>query len=240
MATLTRTRAVTYPSSDGKPMAETDYHVALIVQSLSLLQDYYSDRDDVYIAGNNFVYYEEGNPKQRLSPDTYLVFGVQRGLRDSYKVWEEGQFPDLVIEYTSKKTRKEDMTKKFAIYRDVWRVKEYFLFDPRADYLKASPTGYRLMGDEFVPIERVQGRLESQVLGFTLERDRNELLFRDARTGERIRDRDQQKLQIAESERREAERLRAVEAAKRREAEAEIERLQAIVASLQADGRRTD
>ena len=33
-------------------------------------------RPDVYVSGNNFVYYEEGDPKKRVSPDCYVVFGV--------------------------------------------------------------------------------------------------------------------------------------------------------------------
>src|SRR5437588_1582654 len=99
-------RPVIYPSSDGKPMAETEYHVNLMTYFISALKTRYAHRDDVYVMGNNFIYYEEGNPKVRLSPDTYVVFGVPKRIRDSYKVWEEGgKFPDVVFEFTSKKTR---------------------------------------------------------------------------------------------------------------------------------------
>jgi len=42
----------------------------------------------------------------------------------------------VVIEYTSKTTRKEDQHTKFVLYRDTLKVKELFLFDPFGDYLQ--------------------------------------------------------------------------------------------------------
>ena len=43
---------VYYPSSDGKPMAETDYHVLAIRLLLDALEDVFATRNDVYVAGN--------------------------------------------------------------------------------------------------------------------------------------------------------------------------------------------
>ena len=45
------------------------------------LKTYYAGRPDVYVAGNNFVFWEEGNPKARISPDAYVVFGSTPHLR---------------------------------------------------------------------------------------------------------------------------------------------------------------
>ncbi len=102
-----RLRRVVYPVRDGQPMAETDKHADLLSYGKDALRLFYQNRrDSVYVSGNNFVFYEEGNPHARLSPDVYVVFGVAMRQRDSYKIWEEGgHAPAVVIELTSKKTQ---------------------------------------------------------------------------------------------------------------------------------------
>jgi hypothetical protein len=106
-------KVVVYPSSDGKPMAETDQHRNLTVYVIEALKARYADRPDVYVSGDNFIFYQEGDPRKRVSPDAYVVFGVPMRERDSYKAWEEGgRLPDVVFEFTSRKTRHEDTHKK--------------------------------------------------------------------------------------------------------------------------------
>lgn len=39
-----------------------------------------------YVAGNLFVYYEEGDPTQVVAPDVFVVKGVPRQKRRTYKV----------------------------------------------------------------------------------------------------------------------------------------------------------
>src|SRR5690242_8713151 len=134
---LAKPRPVYYPTSDGKPMAETRLHQDLIIYCLEALRYRYKDRPDVEIAGNNFIYFEQGNPKARVSPDCYVVFGVEKRLRDSYMVWREGgKLPSVVFEITSRKTQKEDVQKKRPLYEQALKVPEYFQFDPTGDYLK--------------------------------------------------------------------------------------------------------
>ena len=54
---------VVYPESDGKPMAETDLHRSEMLALLDALEERYRAEANVYVTGNNFLYYEEGNPK---------------------------------------------------------------------------------------------------------------------------------------------------------------------------------
>src|SRR5262249_5224635 len=96
---------------------------------------------------------------------------------------EEGKAPEAAIELTSKSTRREDLGKKMAIYRDVLKVKEYFLFDPHREYLKPPLQGYRLRQGDYRPIKPVAGRLPSQVLGLHLEADGGVLRLYDPATG---------------------------------------------------------
>ena len=141
MATAPRPRVgrqVDYPTSDGRPMAETDVHRDLMMDLILTLNSHYEADPMVYVSGNLMLFYEEGNKRKHISPDVFVVRGVAKGRRDYYLLWEERRGPDLVIEITSKTTRSEDVKKKLALYRDVLQVPEYFLFDPLQDYLKPS------------------------------------------------------------------------------------------------------
>jgi len=164
-------RPVEYPTSDGKPMAETDLHRQDMVDLIETLQDYFAHDPQVYVTGNLLLYYEEGNPRKHVSPDVFVVRGVpKRPPRDYYLLWIEGKSPELVIEITSKTTKREDQIKKLVLYRDVLRVPEYFQFDPTEDYLKPPFQGHRLVGGDYQPIPAVHGRLPSQILELHLER----------------------------------------------------------------------
>jgi Uma2 family endonuclease len=188
MATIPRSagRKVDYPTSDGKPMAETDIHRKLMMDLIQTLEAYYQANPDVYVSGNLLLFYEEGNKRKHLSPDVFVVRGVEKHERENYLTWEEGKGPDLVIELTSKSTRSEDVKKKMALYRDILQIPEYFLFDPLQDYLTPSMQGYRLVNGHYELIGTVAGRLPSEVLGLQLERVGSQLRLYDPATGQRL------------------------------------------------------
>jgi hypothetical protein len=81
----------------------------------------------------------------------------------------------MVIELTSSKTRHQDLTRKYRLYQDTLKVREYFLFDVLEHYLDPPLQGYRLRQGRYRPIRPVHGRLPSQVLGLHLERSGHEL-----------------------------------------------------------------
>jgi hypothetical protein len=139
-------------------------------------------------------------------------------------LWKEGKGPDVVIEITSKTTRREDQKKKLILYRDVLKVPEYFQFDPTEDYLKPPIQGHRLFEGQYVPIELVEGRLPSAVLGLHLERDGLELRLYDPATGHRLLKPRERAIEAEAARRREVE---AGAEAARREAEAEAARQRA-------------
>jgi Uma2 family endonuclease len=150
-----------YPTSDGKPMAETELHRILMVAVIDMLQYWYADDPKVCVSGNLLMYYVRGDKRRHVSPDVFVAFGVPKKIRDYYLTWEEGKNPSVIIELTSSSTKSEDTRKKFALYRDVLKVKEYFLFDPRADYLNPRLKGFRLRRGQYAPIAPVDGRLPS-------------------------------------------------------------------------------
>jgi Uma2 family endonuclease len=165
-------------------MAETDTHRELMVALIQSLKAFYANDPMVYVSGNLLLFYIPGDRRRHLSPDVFVVKGVPDRLRDNYLVWEEGKAPDLVIEFTSSSTRHEDIKKKYRLYEQELKVAEYFLFDPREDYLEPPLQGYRLSRGQYVPVKPVKGRLPSRVLGLHLERQGPDLRLYDPAMGQ--------------------------------------------------------
>ncbi|HUY33710.1 MAG TPA: Uma2 family endonuclease [Pirellulales bacterium] len=230
--TSSGTREVIYPTGDGRPLAETPVHRDNLVITIKILERKFAEDPMVYVSGNMLMFYEQGNKHRHVAPDVFMTRGVPKEKpRKSYFVWEEGRGPDLVIELTSKSTRKEDLETKLRLYRDTLHVSEYFLFDPYAEYLRPPLKGFRLDGTEYVPVELDAGRLKSDVARVEFEAHGMDLWVFDADTGGRLlRDteaRDVAEEQLAESRaelvRAEAEREQLAGALET--SQSEIERL---------------
>lgn len=162
---------IIYPESDGEPMAETDAHRDLMTDSIETLKHYYRNENDVYVSGNLFMYYVEGEPSKCVSPDVFVVFGVEKKRRRTYLTWEEGRTPDFVIEVASPKTFSKDMKEKKELYASVLAVQEYYIYDPLGQIVP-SFIGFRLIDGAYQEINFVHNRLPSIVLGLELgERD---------------------------------------------------------------------
>jgi Uma2 family endonuclease len=166
-------------------MGETDTHRRVIIDLIGALELHYAGQQ-VYVSGDLLLHYERGNRRRHVSPDVLVTKGLELGDRLNYILWDEGVPPNMVIEVTSKTTRREDLEGKFAIYRDKIRVPEYFLFDPLGDYLRPRLQGYRLRAGEYTPIRVTRGRLACKQLGLELEAQDKALWLFDQRSGERL------------------------------------------------------
>lgn len=216
------TPVIEYPASDGKPMAETGVHVITIVFILSALRAFFRKRQDMYISGDMFWYYEEGDAHKRLAPDVFVAFGVTPAERRSWLVWEEGKVPEVVFEITSRSTRSEDLGFKKGLYE--WLgVREYFLFDPLDEYLRPRLQGFRLVEGFYQPLVLQQDTLMSQQLGLQLYAENQLLRFRDPQTGQPV-PLPQEAVEAYEAE-----------VAARRAAEQEVARLQAELKRLRGE-----
>jgi Uma2 family endonuclease len=183
---VTAERPVFYPESDGKPMAETEVHIDALIYLRETLKDYFRDDPQVYVAGNMLLYYEEGNPAACVAPDVFVVKGVEKHERRTYKLWEESQPPTVIFEITSRSTRLEDLGTKRALYA-LLGVQEYFLYDPLGEYLRPPLQGYRLEGSEYQRMESLGPEtLMSEALGVALRLEANQLHLIDPTTGERL------------------------------------------------------
>jgi hypothetical protein len=175
---------IVYPSADGTPVAETYDHLYAILTTLEVIKQYLVGRQATVLA-NQFLYYAQGFPKLRTAPDVMVIFDVEPGGRDNYKIWEEGQVPVVIFEITSKATQDQDKSFKKTLYEQLG-VQEYWLFDPKGEWIEENLQGYRLRGDTYEPItdsrsEPLQLRLavEGKLIGFYREDTGEKLLIPD-------------------------------------------------------------
>ena len=230
--------AVVYPVSDGQPMAESEIHGECMMYVTYALRRYFPKRGrkDVYVGSNNFLYYERGNPRAVVAPDVYVVLGAPaHPPRDTYMLWKEPKGPDFVLEVTSASTRRDDQRRKRDVYAALG-VKEYFLYDPRAEYLAPPLQGFRWEDGEYRALPAVTvlpGRevaVASEVLGLELRDDREARLVRlhHRATGE-----DLPTYEEADRAREEEAAGRRKETAARRAAEARAAELEARLRDLE-------
>lgn len=219
-------KTIVYPETDGKPMAESDLYRGVMFAIIRILQRFFLQQQ-VYVSGNLLIYYEQGNPYKSISPDCFIVRGIDPHLRDVYKIWEEGKGPEVVFEVSSRTTRRVDFGKKMRLYAELG-VQEYFIYDPTAEYLDPPLVAYELVGGGYIPMKPVKeeivigdlafvpGQTEapeyiSTLLGLRLTLDeQNHLQFYDLTTNQRLLD-DVEALVVAETIAKDAQ-LRAEEA----------------------------
>jgi Uma2 family endonuclease len=215
---------IEYPESDGKPMGETQVHIKAMGYLYAALEFFFRIVEQVYISSNMLFYYEEGNPSAFVVPDVFVVKGIAKHLRRTYKLWEERIAPCVVFELTSRSTRLDDLGNKRALYEELG-VREYFLFDPLDEYLKPRLQGFRLTAVGYQPMaSSLNGTLRSEELGLILRPEGGLLRLVDPTNGEPLPTLD------------EAMDLAHAEAQRANRAEAELARVHTELARLGGKG----
>jgi Uma2 family endonuclease len=171
---------IIYPSSDGEPLAETSVHIDAIIAIVVALRLYLKDQPAIILA-DQFLYYAQGFPKLRVAPDVMVIYDVQPGPRDNYKIWEEQQIPKVIFEVTSAGTREQDQGLKKGLYEQLG-VQEYWLFDPRGEWIPEQLQGYRLQGERYQLIDD----RSSAILNLRLEVEQQVLVFYRQDTGAKL------------------------------------------------------
>jgi Uma2 family endonuclease len=199
----------------------------------------YDGREDALAIADMSLFFEQGTRHALVVPDVALAFNV-RGLRDgkplSYKVWEQGETPDFVMEVLSKKTWRKDVRRKPGLYADLG-VEEYWVFDP--DRVSDGPPlwGGLLSAGAYATLpELPHGGFHSPLLDLELFHEGDQLRCRIPETGEVIpRYEDYARMHQAAKSQAEAERQRAETERQRAETErARAEAAEARVAELEA------
>jgi Uma2 family endonuclease len=227
-----------YPSSDGEPVAETYDHLYVMMTTLGMLLAYLKGQQATVLS-NQFLYYAQGFPRLRVAPDVMVIFNVEPGGRDNYKIWEEGQVPSVIFEMTSPGTKTKDDVEKKQLYQSLG-VTEYWQFDPRGEWIPEKLRGYRLYGDEepiYIPITNDR----SEVLQLQLVVEDKIIAFYRLDNGVKLLPVEELNIALeqqiaqteAEAQRAEAESQRADREAQRtRELEAQLARYQQQLGEL--------
>lgn len=173
-----------YPVSDGEPLAETFDHLYVLMTTLMVLRHYLAGQQATVLA-DQFMYYVEGKPNARVAPDVMVIFNVEPGGRDNYKIWEEGEVPSVIFEMTSEGTQDRDRVFKKNLYEQLG-VTEYWLYDPKGEWIPERLRGYRLRRDVYELIEddrcvplQLRVQIEGDIIGFYREDTGEKLLIPD-------------------------------------------------------------
>jgi Uma2 family endonuclease len=156
--TVATNTAINYPTGDGQPVAETFAHLYAILMTIEVLRLYLQGQQAT-VLGNQYLYYEQGNSNKRVAPDVFVIFDVEPGGRDNYKIWEEGSVPSITFDVstplntkmTSPSTKKEDDGPKKQLYAQIG-IQEYWQFDPKSEWITEQLRGYQLMRGQYQPI----------------------------------------------------------------------------------------
>ena len=245
--------SIEYPSSDGEPMAESDYQYTAMTETISTMRELYRGQPDIYVAGDMLMYYRKNDNVTRVAPDVFVVFGAAGNhRRDSWIVWREGKAPDFVMEMASASTWRRDITEKRPIYAAMG-VTEYWRFDATGRYFAPALVGERLVDGEYQPIPITTDadgilRGHSEVLGLDIcVKPGLELRLYDPQSGQWLRTHQETEearqaeaaaRQAAEDARQAAEDARQSESAARQAAEEAKERASAARQAAEEEVRR--
>lgn len=207
MSAIPLRKTVHYPDSDGLPMADNDRQAEVMIDLRHALRTRYAAEPDVYVSTNLFIYYQEGNPGARIAPDAFVVFGVPKRKRRSYRIWEEGQVPVLAFEIASQEAPQELLNKKKILYERIG-IEEYVVFDPDAEFIHPPFQGFRLENGRYWPIPlEPDGSLVSRTTGLRIQPEGTSLRLIDIASGERYPWAEESEARAREAE----ERARAAE-----------------------------
>ncbi len=252
-----------YPCEDDEPMSATGFHGVQINTFYDQLSRYFDIDEQIYIGVDSFIYYSEGDITKSVAPDVYVVPGVAKDPeRRSFYTWSEGAVPVAIFEFLSDSTAHQDRNQKVELYLNDIGAQEYFIHQPEMKKPPEFRGWRRSPSGEIVEIEPdTEGGLFSEALNLWFRWDdqqhnRVRLLRPSLPDGTPITtSREEKYLRIEEKHRREAAeaiaaeeiqrrqeaetlaaqeaQLRAEEMQRRKEAEAELERLRAQLANRQ-------
>jgi len=229
-------KPITYPDSDGQPMADNTKQFRTIVALHSGFEGLYKDDPTVFVAGDLLWYPVEGDNKTRVAPDVMLAFGRPKGDRGSYMQWREDNIPpQVVFEVLSPGNRLTEMAKKLAFYNR-FGVEEYYLYDPDNGDL----SGWLRAGQGLEVIDEMQGWVSPRT-GVRFELQDDELLIyrpdgKPFETYTELLDRAEQERTRAEQESARAEQESARAEQESARAEQERTRAERLAAQLRALG----
>ncbi len=157
---------ILYPVDNGEPLSNDTEHLRWITFLKNGLEDWFADRDDVFIAADLLWYPLEKRPDICKAPDVMVVLDHPAGPRSSYMQWEEkGRAPQVVFEFLSKSNTASEMMEKLDFYSD-FGCEEYYIYDYQRGTFRAHR---RQPGGDDLPKANAEadGTWRSPLLGMT-------------------------------------------------------------------------
>ena len=144
-----------YPLETDEPMASSLSH-SLAMQYAQLAMSYHLRDVKGLVAMDYIFYYRElppgaTGPGPAVTPDVMVVLGIAPPRDTSYRLWEVGKAPDLVMEMSSRAPHRQDQFHKHDLYAELG-IREYWLHDPHGGYLEPRLQGWRLEAGLYQPI----------------------------------------------------------------------------------------
>lgn len=145
-------------------------HELRFTEMLSFLRIVFAEQKSFIVGGDRFIYYEKGKWNKFVAPDAFVVKDFYGEEPDAFKIWETPLDLRFVCEIWSAQNDEAERQRKFAVYQDVLKAKEYVeLTEDERLY------AYRLNdeGDYEQLLPNEHGRFELQALNA-------EIVFEDA------------------------------------------------------------
>src|SRR5262245_26257135 len=123
-------------------------------------------RQRAFVGADQYIYYEQFNPKKCVGPDVYVIPGERPGADvGCWKTWETGRAPSFALEIVSA-DRDKDYERSPARYADLG-VQELIVFDPDTGPKRVQFKVYRRLARRgFVCVAQTNAdRVRSRVLG---------------------------------------------------------------------------
>ena len=163
------------PSEEvGEPGLPDEFH---IIQAI-LLRLTFKVSVPSYTAIDMNLYYDKDHTERYKRPDWFGVVGVpplyQGEMRSSYVVWKEKVRPYIIVEFLSLGTEDEDLGRKpakpdrppnkWTVYQDILQVPYYMVYDRRTEKLRA----FKWEGRGYVRMATKDDRVSLPEIGLEL------------------------------------------------------------------------
>src|SRR5205814_47995 len=84
----------------------------------------------VFIGADQFIYWQQFHPGKVVSPDVYVLPGVDPGIAfGCWKIWEDAVVPSFALEIVSPNDWMKDYRENPGLYNELG-VRELVVFDP--------------------------------------------------------------------------------------------------------------
>ena len=194
--------AIEYPSSDGEPMAESDLQYVPLTETVSALRVRFSDRSDVYVAGNMLVYYRMNDPSASVAPDVFAVLGTTGNHpRDSWPSGVRARLPTSSWR-SPRRAHGVGTLRRRGTFTLRWECRKYWRFDPTGRCFTPVLVGEMLVDGVYRPrlvsagaSGELRGRSHVLGLDFVVEPELRLRVY-DPDTGERLRNHQEAEAEI--------------------------------------------